>query len=155
MIGEVGTAGLTHRAAAAKAGVPLGSTTYYFSDLDELLEAALRTVAERNVERLRTGRPRYPSTRTSAWRSRNSLSCWPPSTARTACRPTNSTVPPSATRRFAPRARHGKSGFESQVDSTTAKALTAMFDGLLYQALVSPLPPARDDIESIPRRLLG
>jgi hypothetical protein len=36
----------------------------------------------------------------------------------------------------------------------TAKAVTAMFDGLLYQALVSPQPPSRTDIHPILRLLL-
>jgi TetR/AcrR family transcriptional regulator, regulator of biofilm formation and stress response len=53
VIGESGPVGFTHSAAAAKADVPLGSTTYYFVDLDELFDAAVRTVAERNVARLR------------------------------------------------------------------------------------------------------
>lgn len=36
-----GMLGLTHRAVAAQAGVPLGSTTYHFSDREGLLAAAL------------------------------------------------------------------------------------------------------------------
>ncbi|ROR13689.1 TetR/AcrR family transcriptional regulator [Erwinia sp. JUb26] len=32
-----------HRAVAEEAGVPLGSTTYYFKSLDDLLEAAMRS----------------------------------------------------------------------------------------------------------------
>jgi DNA-binding transcriptional regulator YbjK len=35
-------AGLTHRAVAAHAGVPVGATTYYFATLQELITAALR-----------------------------------------------------------------------------------------------------------------
>lgn len=41
VIGRQGLSGLTHRAVAAEAAVPLGSTTYYFATLDDLLEAAL------------------------------------------------------------------------------------------------------------------
>lgn len=37
-----GIAGLSHRRVAAEADVPLGSTTYHFASLDELLVAALR-----------------------------------------------------------------------------------------------------------------
>jgi DNA-binding transcriptional regulator YbjK len=37
---------LTHRAVAAEAGVPLGSTTYYFADLDALLAAALEKISD-------------------------------------------------------------------------------------------------------------
>lgn len=38
---EVGPDSLTHRMIAERADVPLGSTTYYFSTLDELVEEAL------------------------------------------------------------------------------------------------------------------
>ncbi|MFH8618248.1 TetR/AcrR family transcriptional regulator [Streptomyces sp. NPDC017979] len=37
-----GIGGLSHRSVAAEADVPLGSTTYHFASLDELLVAALR-----------------------------------------------------------------------------------------------------------------
>lgn len=37
-----GIATLTHRAVAAEAGVPLGSTTYHFKSLDDLLNAVMR-----------------------------------------------------------------------------------------------------------------
>lgn len=40
-------AGLTHRLVAARAGVPLGATTYYFTDLDDLSAAALRHLTDR------------------------------------------------------------------------------------------------------------
>ena len=37
---------LTHRRVADRAGVPLGSTTYYFADLGELRAAGLRVLAD-------------------------------------------------------------------------------------------------------------
>ncbi|MET7639010.1 TetR family transcriptional regulator [Streptomyces sp. NPDC005438] len=46
LIASEGLAGLSHRTVAAEADVPLGSTTYHFASLDELLVAALRRVAE-------------------------------------------------------------------------------------------------------------
>ncbi|WP_037575260.1 TetR/AcrR family transcriptional regulator [Phaeacidiphilus oryzae] len=46
LIAEVGVGRVTHRLVAARAGVPLGATTYYFRSLDELVEAALRHAAE-------------------------------------------------------------------------------------------------------------
>ncbi|MFI8516310.1 TetR/AcrR family transcriptional regulator [Streptomyces sp. NPDC085481] len=42
VVARDGIAGLSHRTAAAEADVPLGSTTYHFDSLDELLVAALR-----------------------------------------------------------------------------------------------------------------
>jgi DNA-binding transcriptional regulator YbjK len=43
---EVGIGNVTHRRIAALAGVPLGSTTYYFPTLDDLVAAALREAVE-------------------------------------------------------------------------------------------------------------
>jgi DNA-binding transcriptional regulator YbjK len=40
-----GIAALSHRTVAAEAGVPLGSTTYHFAGLDDLLVAALEEVS--------------------------------------------------------------------------------------------------------------
>ena len=44
-----GLAGLTHRSVAEEAKVPLGSTTYYFADRNDLLVAAMEVAI--NVER--------------------------------------------------------------------------------------------------------
>jgi len=46
-----GLAGLTHRAVADEANVPLGSTTYYFADRNDLLVAAMHVAikAERRL----------------------------------------------------------------------------------------------------------
>ncbi|MGR8011242.1 TetR/AcrR family transcriptional regulator [Streptomyces hypolithicus] len=46
VVGSKGLAGLSHRSAAAEADVPLGSTTYHFKTLDELMVAALRQANE-------------------------------------------------------------------------------------------------------------
>ncbi|GGJ54509.1 TetR/AcrR family transcriptional regulator [Streptomyces brasiliensis] len=46
VVGANGIAGLSHRSVAAEADVPLGSTTYHFATLDELLVAALRQTNE-------------------------------------------------------------------------------------------------------------
>ncbi|MET8795172.1 TetR family transcriptional regulator [Nocardia sp. NPDC004568] len=48
-----GIAGLTHRLVAAEAGVPVGSTTYYFADLADLTAAALADTAKVTREVLR------------------------------------------------------------------------------------------------------
>ena len=42
VVAQRGVGGLTHRAVAAAAAVPLGSTTYYSKTLDDLLETAMR-----------------------------------------------------------------------------------------------------------------
>ncbi|MFE9700808.1 TetR/AcrR family transcriptional regulator [Streptomyces sp. NPDC006270] len=53
VIAARGMAGLSHRTVAAEADVPLGSTTYHFGSLDELLVAALRRCNEHFVQELR------------------------------------------------------------------------------------------------------
>jgi DNA-binding transcriptional regulator YbjK len=52
VIGERGIGGATHRAIAEAAGVPVATTTYYFSSLDELLEEALRLFVREEVSTL-------------------------------------------------------------------------------------------------------
>lgn len=51
VIAEHGVAGTTHRRVAAAAGVPLGSTTYYFADLHDLLGAAFERFADQISDR--------------------------------------------------------------------------------------------------------
>ncbi|MFB7862112.1 TetR/AcrR family transcriptional regulator [Streptomyces sp. NPDC056069] len=53
VVGRDGIAGLSHRTVAAEADVPLGSTTYHFGSLDELLVAALRRVNATFADELR------------------------------------------------------------------------------------------------------
>jgi TetR/AcrR family transcriptional regulator, regulator of biofilm formation and stress response len=52
VIGRGGIAAVDHRAVAAEAGVPLGSTTYYFESKDDMVAQALHHVADRESERL-------------------------------------------------------------------------------------------------------
>ena len=47
-----GPRGLSHRAVAAEAGLPLAATTYYFTSKDELLEEALQRIAGAEAARL-------------------------------------------------------------------------------------------------------
>ena len=51
VIGREGREAVTHRAVADEAGVPLGSTTYYFDSRDDLLGQALEHVAKQEVDR--------------------------------------------------------------------------------------------------------
>lgn len=49
MIARVGPDGLTHRAVAAEAGLPLAATTYWFSNKEDMVRAALEHAAERDI----------------------------------------------------------------------------------------------------------
>lgn len=54
VIVDQGVANTTHRRVATAAGVPLGSTTYYFADLHDLLGAAFGRFADEISERFET-----------------------------------------------------------------------------------------------------
>lgn len=45
---------MRHRAVARRAGLPLASTTYYFSSLDDLIASAVEHVGSREAEQLRS-----------------------------------------------------------------------------------------------------
>ena len=53
VIGERGVHQTSHRVIAARAGVPLGSLTYYFDGLSDILEQAFAALAERMSEQYR------------------------------------------------------------------------------------------------------
>jgi DNA-binding transcriptional regulator YbjK len=51
VVAEVGVAGASHRKIAARADVPLGSMTYHFDGMDELLHEAFSRFAETIIVR--------------------------------------------------------------------------------------------------------
>ncbi|MBA0126076.1 TetR family transcriptional regulator [Haloechinothrix sp. YIM 98757] len=53
VVAEQGIDALTHRRVAAQAGVPLGSTTYHFATMDDLVAVALEQAAEGSITQLR------------------------------------------------------------------------------------------------------
>ncbi|WP_320778259.1 TetR/AcrR family transcriptional regulator [Streptomyces sp. CRN 30] len=55
VVAEKGLAGLSHRTVAAAADVPLGSTTYHFETLDDLLVAAFRRAGENYLDVIAAG----------------------------------------------------------------------------------------------------
>ena len=54
VVGEEGIQGVSMRAVAAEASVPLGTVTYYFSDKEELIEAAFLSHSQRETSRIVT-----------------------------------------------------------------------------------------------------
>ena len=52
LLRKQGPGGVSHRAVARAADVPLAATTYYFESKDELLEEALNRLAREEIERL-------------------------------------------------------------------------------------------------------
>jgi len=52
LIGERGLGTVTHRAVAAKAGVPGSTTSYFFASIDELILEAMRRVADTAIAQI-------------------------------------------------------------------------------------------------------
>jgi len=53
VIARRGVEGLTHRRVASAARVPLGSTTYYFKGIEDMLVAAMSALVDRDLQRLK------------------------------------------------------------------------------------------------------
>jgi DNA-binding transcriptional regulator YbjK len=63
---EGGFDAVRHRAVARRAGLPLASTTYYFSSLDDLIEKAVEHAGMREAEQLRARVDALPRRRRGA-----------------------------------------------------------------------------------------
>lgn len=63
---EGGFEAVTHRAVAHRAGLPLASTTYYFSSLDDLIEAAIEHIGAMEAATLRDRLHELPRRRRGA-----------------------------------------------------------------------------------------
>lgn len=60
LLAQRGVGGLSHRAVAQQAGVPLAATTYYFASLDALLEEAVKTLVAQWLDRARAAFDQLP-----------------------------------------------------------------------------------------------
>jgi DNA-binding transcriptional regulator YbjK len=149
---EHGIAGITHRTVAREAGVPLGSTTYYFATLDDLLDAATRRLTERYAHWLHSWGEELgevsPAGLVEALadlvedqltRARGELIVSYELLTAAMRRPelrASALLYTSAEHTVL--ARH--------TDERTAAALVQVLDGLLVQALAAASPPTRADI---------
>ncbi|SDY97319.1 transcriptional regulator, TetR family [Saccharopolyspora shandongensis] len=159
VVAERGVEKLTHRAVAAAAGVPLGSTTYYFATLDDLLASALRQAAEDDVEHLRQWAGLLERGGDLAVALTDLvLHYLGPARAQTAVehelyiaslhKPALRGVSQEWDTALAEL-------FASYTDPSTGRALSVLFCGLLLQGIVRESVPSRDEIETIFRRVLG
>jgi DNA-binding transcriptional regulator YbjK len=158
VVAERGVGGLTHRAVAAAADVPLGSTTYHFATLDDLLEVALHEAAENNVRQLRAweqglgDRVDFAGALTDL--VMGYLDAPNPRTV------VEYDLYVAALHR--PRLRAASAAwdkaliglFGSRTDALTGRVLAALFCGLVMQAVLAEPAPARAEIDAIFRRAI-
>ena len=158
VIADVGLARLTHRLVAQAAGVPMGSITYYFQDLDELREAALGAVTRSRVEGL------------EQWRRALAESDSLPETLaaladeyiseRENHRATNELYTAASNRpELRPLARTWHDGLtkvlRAHVDPEAARVVAVFLDGVLLHATITDMPLDRRTVAHAIEKLLG
>ncbi|MEV6767228.1 TetR family transcriptional regulator [Nocardia sp. NPDC051030] len=160
VIAERGIEGLTHRAVAAMAGMPLGATTYHFATKDDLIEAALRRAVDRfavYLEDWRAANPRLDPGELVVALADSMMYTIEDQHDRNIL---ESELYLAALRRPALRPiadRYTRLSYETLLhytDPDTAAAATAAMTGFSLQSVATSTPPARQEIETILRRIL-
>lgn len=157
VIAEHGVAGTTHRRVAARANVPLGSMTYHFAGLDDLLRAAFTRLAE-ETSRLFAARLGAASSREEAEEAVLGIIIGDPGT--------NERNLLLSYELYAFAARHpplrsvmrdwmamSQHALRRHFDQDTARALDALIEGLMIHRSVDPAPAGPAEIRAIIRRL--
>jgi DNA-binding transcriptional regulator YbjK len=159
VVAERGVEGLTHRAVAAKADVPLGSTTYHFADLDDLLAAAAWSSAADNITELKAWGETVDSKRDLASAvAELILGSLGPDRGNWMV---GFELYVAALRR--PTLRQVSVAWDSAfveiltryVDEATARALVAACNGLIIMTLLADPPPTLSEMEAIVRSVVG
>lgn len=160
LVAEHGMAGVSHRTVARAAGVPLGSTTYYFDSLDDLLAGALERLVDDYEATLREWAEQLAGADRTALavaatdlvvdylrdrrRARMEYALCVAAMDRPALR--------QAAARYT---AVSVDVFATLVPRPVAVALTAAVDGFLVEALVAPEPLDRAAVEAAVATILG
>ncbi|MBT2384322.1 TetR/AcrR family transcriptional regulator [Streptomyces sp. ISL-11] len=161
VIAERGIEGLTHRAVAEEAGVPLGATTYHFATKDDLITAALKRSVDRYAAYLDdwcAQRPGLTADQLAVLLTDVLLSCLGPQRGQQVMefelylaalrRPALRPIADQYTELSIQTLAH----YTDPVTATAAAA--AAMNGLTLRGLAASRPPARADIEAVLRRIL-
>ncbi|MFD9911035.1 TetR/AcrR family transcriptional regulator [Streptomyces sp. NPDC059063] len=161
VIAARGVEGLTHRAVAAEAGVPLGATTYHFATKDDLIAAALRRSVDRFSEYLDEWVARRPGLTPEQCAVLLADAVLPPDGGpERAQQVVEFELYLAALRRPALRTiaeEHNELSVRAlthYTDPETAAAAGAALMGISLRALAAPAPPTRAEVERILRRIL-
>lgn len=158
VIAERGIDALTHRAVAAEAGVPLGSTTYHFATLDDLLVVALDEAAARSVSQLRDWERGLP-------REVDFAAALADFVIRSLTEQREHTIAEYNLYALALQRAHLRKAaaawddalaelFIARTDDLTGRMVATLTCGMLMQAVLREGTPRRDDIEAVFRRAL-
>ncbi|MCW4351708.1 TetR family transcriptional regulator [Hoyosella sp. YIM 151337] len=158
VVAEQGITALTHRRVAAAAGVPLGSTTYHFATLDDLLRAALAKAADRSVAELRAWEESLaPGADLAA-----ALAIFVVHSVRESRSSTMAEYNLYALALHRPQLREAAVDWDralaevlgKRTDSVTAHMLGVLLCGLQMQSVLSDEPPSSEHVEDLLRRAL-
>lgn len=159
VIAAAGVDGTTHRRVAAAADVPLGSMTYHFDGMDDLLRAAFALFADRAADRMRQ---RLGDARSAAeveaavvdailhdvLGTPRDLVLTHELYTLAARRPEYRTI----TQDWMARSR---AALEEHVDPVTARMLDALVEGISIHRALDPEPPGEAFVREAVRRILG
>ena len=158
VVAENGVEGLTHRKVAAVAGIPLGSTTYHFATLDDLLAAAIVEAKKATDAELAAWAGKLgPDADLAQLIADYVLDALTQHWGRTVV---EHELYMAALRRPQLRAlsREWDEAFPAvlagHVDAVTAQAVAMVVDGMYVRAFIHGMP-SRDEVEEVLRRLLG
>jgi DNA-binding transcriptional regulator YbjK len=156
LIMETGAGAISHRQVAARAGVPLGSTTQHFATLDDLRQAAISILVERyDAELARIDRalaeaespPHTAARMLHEWLSTGDLVRL--ETALYAAAVHDASLRPLALRWF--------EGFVAVLsrytDPAAAWQLAVFYDGATLHAVLNDAPPSLDTLTATTRKL--
>lgn len=159
VIAEHGIDALTHRKVAAAAGVPLGSTTYHFASLDDLVAAALAEAAARSVAQLRAWESALPLDADLA----QALAEFVISSVTEQRENTLAEYNLYAVALHRPNLRKAAADWDNalaelfiaRTDPLTGQLIATLTCGLLMQAVLSEQTPTHAEIEALYRRALA
>ncbi|MFH9069433.1 TetR/AcrR family transcriptional regulator [Streptomyces alboflavus] len=161
VIAERGIEGLTHRAVAAEAGVPLGATTYHFATKDDLIAAALRRSVDRFGAYLDEWVARRPGLTPEQCAVLLADAVLPPADGPERDQQmVEFELYVAAMRRPALREiaeqhhRLSVRALAHYTDADTAEAAGVALMGVSLRALAAPEPPTRAEVERVLRRIL-
>ena len=153
LLAERGAKAVTHRAVASRAGLPLASTTYYFTSIDELTQEALLLAVEERVALLQAvmsaGAPPSRTPEQFARTYVGTVIARPKADIlaqlgvylEAARNPALQEAASAAIESFEALAERGLAMVGPRDATDTAIAVAAMLDGFALHRVVRPLPP--------------
>ncbi|MFY0566024.1 TetR/AcrR family transcriptional regulator [Archangium lansingense] len=159
VIAEGGVAGTSHRRVADRAGVPLGSMTYHFTSMDELLREAFTRFAtrlsERFTARLEAAADLDALVEAVVHLVHADLTAGPDDLVLTLELYTLAARQPAFRQITHDWMRRSRQALERLVDARTAHELDALIEGLFIHISLDPAPRSRDVTRDAVRRILS